>query len=169
MNHLVRKVQRTHDPEAFVKLMEMHKQSMVKTAKSYLSNEEDVADVVQEAILTCYEKLDSLKEPKYFKTWLIRIVINKCKDVLRKNRELSIMDELPEQGDMDRSMSDLEFMDLLESLDEKYRIILVLYYADGFNTREIGEILDMNERTVKTRLVRGRDQFAKKYQEVLAM
>ena len=169
MKHLVIKAQRTRDPEVFVKLMELNKQSMVKVAKSYLTCEEDVADAVQEAILSCYEKLDSLQEPKYFKTWLIRIVINKCKDILRQNRQMYLLDEMPERGAWDTTQSDLEFMELLESIDEKYRIILVLYYAEGFKTREIAEILNMNERTVKTRLIRGREKFARKYQEVLAI
>ncbi len=61
--------------------MEMNKQSMYKVAKSYLRYEEDVADAMQETILICYEKLGDLKEPKYFKTWMIRILINKCKDI----------------------------------------------------------------------------------------
>lgn len=169
MKHLVVKAQRTHDPEVFVKLMELNKQSMIKVAKSYLTCEEDVADAVQAAILSCYERLDSLQEPKYFKTWLIRIVINKCKDILRQNRQLYLLDEMPERGAWDTTQSDLEFMELMESIDEKYRIILVLYYAEGFNTREIAELLNMNERTVKTRLVRAREKFAKKYQEVYAL
>ncbi len=56
----------------------------------------DVADAMQNTILICYEKLATLREPQYFKTWMIRILINECKDILRKNRELCLMDELPE-------------------------------------------------------------------------
>ena len=95
MKHLVIKAQKKNE-EAFVKLMELNKQGMYKVAKSYLSYEEDVADAMQETILTCYEKLDTLRNPQYFKTWMTRILINKCKDILQKNRELCLMDEMPE-------------------------------------------------------------------------
>lgn len=167
MKHLVQKAQKKHDQEAFVKLMDMNRQSMIKVAKSYLNNEEDVADAVQASILACYEKLDTLRQPQYFKTWLIRIVINKCKDILRQNRELHLMDEMPEPQAVDTIQADMEFMELLQEIDEKYRTILVLYYAEGFNTREIAELLELNERTVKTRLIRARERFARQYQSGL--
>lgn len=169
MKHLVLKAQRRHDQDAFVELMEQNRQSMIKVAKSYLNNEEDVADAVQAAILTCYEKLYTLEKPQYFKTWLIRIVINKCKDILRQNKELHLLEEIPERGAEDTTQADMEFQELLESVDEKYRIVLVLYYVEGFNTREIAELLETNERTIKTRLVRARNRLARRYQEELML
>lgn len=167
MKHLVVKAQKG-DETSFVKLMERNKQGMYKVAKAYLHYEEDVADAMQETILTCYEKLDTLREPQYFKTWMTRILINKCKNILRKNRELRLTEELPETGEWDAAQENLEFMELLQSMDEKYRTILILYYVEGFNTREIAELLEMNEHTVKTRLVRARKRFAQEYQEEFA-
>lgn len=61
-----------------------YKEGMYKVAKFYLHHEENEADAMQETILTCYEKLDTLRKPQYFKTWTVRILINKCKNVLRK-------------------------------------------------------------------------------------
>jgi len=164
LKHLVIKAQKKNE-EAFVKLMELNKQGMYKVAKSYLSYEEDVADAMQETILTCYEKLDTLRNPQYFKTWMTRILINKCKDILQKNRELCLMDEMPEVLEKSMAQENIEFMELLNSLDEKYRTILILYYVEGFKTREIAEILEMNEYTVKTRLARARKNFAREYQK----
>lgn len=163
MNHLVIQAQKSHDAEAFILLMEQNRQSMLKTAKAFLSNEEDVADVIQDTILTCYEKLDTLKQPDFFKTWLIRILINKCKDCLRKNRELNILDEYTVPEHAQPLSSNYEFRELLSSLDEKYRIILILYYSEGFNTREISQLLELNEHTVKSRLARARKKFAEEY------
>ena len=74
------------------------------------------------------------------------------------------MDELPEAEGRDMEQENLEFMELLKSMDEKYRTLLILYYVEGFNTREIAELLELNEHTVKTRLVRARRSFAKEYQ-----
>lgn len=164
MKELVRRAQKEKDAEAFILLMEENRQSMLKVAKSYLSNEEDVADVMQDTILTCYEKLDMLRQPEFFKTWLIRIVINKCKDVLRRNYSCAPGD-LIETAAPDRTAEDLEFMELLGTIDEKYRTILVLYYVEGFNTREIAELLDLNEHTVKSRLVRARKKFEMVYRK----
>lgn len=160
MKQLVIKAQRGNDAESFIELMEMNRQSMLKVAKSYLSNEQDVADAMQDTILTCYEKLHTLQQPQYFKTWLIRIVINKCKDILRQNRMTELPGELVVQETADNSYADVEFMELLRQIDEKYRTILVLYYVEGFNTKEIAGLLEMNEHTVKSRLVRARKKFA---------
>lgn len=164
MKELVIRAQRDKDAEAFILLMEENRQSMLKVAKSYLSNEEDVADVMQDTIVTCYEKLDTLRQPQFFKTWLIRIVINKCKDVLRSSRNY-IQGELTETAAPDTTAEDLEFMELLGTLDEKYRTVLVLYYVEGFNTREIAGLLDLNEHTVKSRLVRARKKFEMVYKK----
>lgn len=158
MNELVRRAQQEKDAEAFILLMEENRQSMLKVAKSYLSNEEDVADVMQDVIVTCYEKLDTLRQPQFFKTWLIRIVINKCKDLLRSNRSY-VTSEVIETAAPDTTEEDLEFMELLGTIDEKYRTILILYYVEGFNTREIAGLLDLNEHTVKSRLIRARKKF----------
>lgn len=147
------------DADAFVQLMEMNAQSMYKTARGFFRNEEDIADAIQDTILTCYEKLDTLRRPEYFKTWMIRILINHCNDLIRKNKKTFPMSELPERED-DRRQSALlesEFAMLIDSLDEKYRAVMLLYYSEQFKIPEIANILGMNENTVKTRLKRGRE------------
>ena len=159
MEHLVKKAQHENDAESFIQLMELNRQSMLKVARSYLTSEQDVADAMQDTILTCYEKLHTLQQPQYFKTWLIRIVINRCKDILRQNHREELPGELEAQAVTDESFADVEFRELLQQIDEKYRTILVLYYVEGFNTKEIAGLLDMNEHTVKSRLVRARKKF----------
>lgn len=163
MKYLVKKAQR-HDKEAFVELMELNRQSMYKIAKSYLHNEEDVADAMAETVLSCYEKIADLREAKYFKTWMTRILINKCKDIWREGHRECLLEQFPDTEDPCRYEQNLEFEELMSALDEKYRVILTLYYVEGFNTREIAEILEIAENTVKTRLVRGRKQFSKEYE-----
>lgn len=160
MERLVKKAQHENDAESFIQLMELNRQSMLKVARSYLTSEQDVADAMQDTILTCYEKLHTLQQPQYFKTWLIRIVINRCKDILRQNHRDELPGELEAQSVTDESFADVEFRELLQQIDEKYRTILVLYYVEGFNTKEIAGLLDMNEHTVKSRLVRARKKFA---------
>nr|WP_300823756.1 sigma-70 family RNA polymerase sigma factor [uncultured Schaedlerella sp.] len=74
------------DKDAFLKLMNAQMQTMYKLAWTYLKNEDDVADIVQDTILTCFEKLPTLREEKYFKTWMMKIVINHCKNLLKKEK-----------------------------------------------------------------------------------
>lgn len=152
------------DSDAFCKLMDDHMQSMYKVAWTYLKNDEDVADVIQETILSCYEKLLTLKQNRYFKTWMIRILINKCKDMLHKRSTFLCNGEMPECAVYEEDFETAEWNCVLKTVDEKYRMILLLYYLEGFNTREIGQILGMKESTVKSRLQRGREKVSVEYQ-----
>lgn len=152
-----------HDNQAFVELIESVKCDLYKVARGYLDSPEDIADAIQETIVTCYEKIGKLKEPKHFKTWLIRILMNKCNDIIRAGRKECPMEYLPEQEDKCMELPNYDFEELIDQMDEKYRTILILYYAEGFKIREIAQILEMEENTVKTRLVRGRKQFKRIY------
>ena len=77
------------DPEAFIQLMEQNRQSLVRVAKGFFRNEEDVADAVSDTILDAWEHIRELKRPEYFKTWLIRILINNCNQICRHNKKYS--------------------------------------------------------------------------------
>ena len=84
------------DKDAFCRLMDEHLQCMYKMASAYLKNDEDVADAIQDTILSCYENLRSLKQNRYFKTWMLRILINKCKDILKQKKQVTYTDQMPE-------------------------------------------------------------------------
>ena len=149
--------------DAFTRLMQSQLQNMYKAASAILNNDEDVADAISDTILTCWEKLRQLKNPAFFRTWMTRIPINKCKDMLRKQSGFSLVEELPEQPVYDAKYENVEWKDALNALDEKHRLVMVLYYVEGFNTVEISEMLDMPESTVRSRLSRGREKLAKSY------
>ena len=87
MKSLVKRAQRGDD-QAFVELIEENKQAMYKVAVGILKNDFDAADAIQESILTCYEKLRELKKAQYFKTWLLRILINNCNQMLREQKKV---------------------------------------------------------------------------------
>ena len=162
MENLVKKA-KSGDSGAFAQLIRMNTQSMYKVAWAYLKNDEDVADAIQETILKCYEKLSTLKKDSYFKTWMIRILINECNKIHRHYKNFSRAEELPEVPGQDMSIEEFEFKEMLGMLDESYRIILVLYYVEGLRIADIASILNMNENTVKTRLVRARVQLKQEY------
>ena len=144
---------RNGDPDAFTALMESQMQNMYKAARSVLCNDEDIADAISDTILVCWEKLSQLKEARYFRTWMTRILLNKCNDILR-------MDEIPETPDVDDGFENSEWKEALNSLAENFRLVVMLYYIEGFKTSEISQILDIPEGTVRSRLARGREQLA---------
>ncbi len=158
MNQTEDKKQR-NKARTFIQLVESNKQSMYKIARSYLSNDEDIADAIQDAIESCWRNLDQLDKPAYFRTWMTRILIHKCIDIIRKNRREHPVSDFPEYGAEHKDLDNYEFSELMKSLDEKYRTILLLYYGEGFKISEIAQLLDMEENTVKTRLSRGRQKF----------
>ena len=161
MNLLIRKA-RKHDKYAFQKLMTEHMESMYKVAKSILKNDDDVADAMQETALTCWEKIDTLREDKYFKTWLMRILINHCYAIYNQRKEMVSEDILLEWGFEDDGYVSAEWKEFLNCLDEKYRVVIILYYVEGFKTREIAELLQINESTIRSRLVSARKQMAER-------
>lgn len=164
MIQLVKRAMKS-DAGAFLELMECNSGAMYKVARSMLRNDDDVADAIQNTILICFEKLHTLQKPQYFKTWMTRILINECNKILQYYKEVSIPDQLPEDGHQDMSFAEFEFKEMLKKVDEKYRTILVLYYVEGFKIQEIAELLDMKENTVKTRLTRAREQIRLEYME----
>ena len=149
------------DPDAFTELMQNCTKDMYKAAISILMNDEDAADAIQDAILTCWEKIDSLKHNCYFKTWLMRILINKCYDIRKSKSKSNPMEEWEEPFAED--MYNLELKEALAWLDEKYRIVLMLYYGQGYHIPEIAKILKIPKSTVQTRLNRGRQKLKNYY------
>ncbi len=158
--HLIKKAKK-RDSEAFVELMQLYQKDMYRIALAILMNDEDAADAIQDTILTCWEKLYSLKHAQYFRTWMTRILMNKCYDIRQKNACLTELAIYEEPAAEDRY--NLEFKEALSVLDEKYRLILLLYYSEGYRIHEIAELLRLPKSTVQTRLQRGREKLAKDY------
>ena len=146
------------DTGAFAALIEENKMALRRIAHGFFESEEDVADVLQETVLNAFEHLPELKNARYFKTWLVRILINNCNSLYRENRRSVPFDELPETLPAAPPPSDLEFFEMLRSLPPDSRLIFQLYYGERFTTREIAGMLKMNESTVKSRLSRGKRQ-----------
>ena len=125
MNMLLIKRAQKHDTDAFIQLIVEYKTALYKVAKTYLKNEEDVADVIQGTILSAYEHIGELKTVSYFKTWLIRILINHCTDVVRQQKRVVSMEQAEEQTGTFLE-SGYEFYELIRELPEKDRTIFLL-------------------------------------------
>lgn len=153
------------DEQAFSELIEEYKLSIYKTAKAILKDEDDVCDVIQDTALSIYKNISNLKNEKYFKTWVIRITINKCYDIITKYRlddekKLKIQSNFEEiHNGFDREVIvkvDLE--KALDLLEDELRIITVLYYYNDFSISEISKILNIPKGTVKSRVFRAREK-----------
>jgi len=148
--------------EAFAALIEQYKTQMYKTAKAILNNEEDVCDAIQEALMSAYKNIQTLKQEKYFKTWLIRITINKCYDIIEKNNinnnkiEKTICFEVEEKTSNIENKIDVNIA--LKSIDNDLRIVTVLYYYDDISIKQISDILGIPTGTVKSKLSRAREK-----------
>ena len=153
------------DVESFLELMNINSLAMYKVARAILSNDDDAADAIQNTILNCFQKLHTLKKLEFFKTWLTRILINECNRILRHHQKEHLSGELPEAMKQDPAIAEFEFKEMLNLIDEKYRLVLVFYYLEGFKIPEIAELLEMNENTVKTRLARARERIRTAYLE----
>ncbi len=118
---------------------------------------QDAEDAVQEALLRLFRSDKEFESEEHIKAWLIRVTINiaksTCTSFWHRNRVPyeDHMDEIPFEDESDR-----ELMEAVLSLPDKYRIIVHLYYYEGYKTREIAEILKLSENTVKTRLLQSR-------------
>lgn len=158
MDRLVRKA-RSGNKDAFVRLMEENQLAMYRAAKAILHNETDVEDAIQEAICRAFYKLNTLREPKFFKTWLTRIVINCCYDILRQQKGLLPLEILPEEGREEDMDTPLDVRQALQSLSENDRLILTLFYLNDMPVKEIAGLLSISEGAAKMRLSTGRKRF----------
>lgn len=132
-----------------------HQENQYRLAYSYVKNVDDALDIVQESIYKAMSSIDSLKNPRYIKTWFYRIVVNTALDFLRKQKKLVVVDEEAFSG-YDSSTVDtypnIDLQKALEDLPDNYRSIIVLRFFEDLKIEEVAEILDENVNTVKTRL-----------------
>lgn len=147
------------DAAAFTELIEENKIKMYKTAKAILKNEDDVCDAIQEALMSAYKNISKLNNNAFFSTWLIRILINKCYDICNKNKNRAVVD-IDETNDEELRVYDTydegDTRAILDNLDEDIRSVTVMYYYDDLSVKEISQIMNIPEGTVKSRLSRAR-------------
>lgn len=94
---------------------------------------------------------------------MTRILINECRNILRQRKRVYPVDEIEEAPRSDDAYENVEWLEMIRKLDEKYRMVMILYYVNGLKTTEIGAVLHIPVSTVRTRLARGRKQMAQLY------
>lgn len=165
-NKLV-KMAKNGNKEAFNQLIINYQNDLYRIAKSRLYNEDDVCDAIQDTILSAYQSIDKLVKTSSFKAWLIKILINNCNKIYQTNKNST---SLFTENDLSLSYgleSNLEFLNLMNSLSIDERTIFILYYQDSYSTKEISKILDINHNTVRSKMLRAKSKLENILKEVL--
>lgn len=152
------------DKEEFTRLVLAMESTLFHVSYTLLHNEQDCADVVQEAVIKAYAGRGKLREQGYFKTWMVRILINECYTFLRRQKRFMPLEEAVGGYGMVTEVSSPvreEYLDLyraMEELSEKDRLCIQLFYMEDYSVRQIAQILKIPEGTVKSRMRRARLQ-----------
>src|SRR5271154_717451 len=170
---LVRAAQ-ADDKEAFEELVRRHQHRVMAVAGGILRRREDAEEIAQQVFLKAYFSLKRFDQRAAFSTWLYKITVNECWDMLRKKkvRPLVYESDLSEEQaprvlaseekgspapDISERLEAKQRVErLLEGLDERDRLMLILKEVEGFAIEEIAEVVNLNANTVKVRLFRAR-------------
>ncbi|HWO75752.1 MAG TPA: sigma-70 family RNA polymerase sigma factor [Bacillus sp. (in: firmicutes)] len=143
------------DDGAFYELIQREKNKLYKIAILYLKNEDDAIEAVQEITYRAYCSISSLRKPQYFSTWIVRILINYCFSLLKERKRLSFHDEMAQILGGKEDAIYLDVYVALEKLEENQRNAITLKYLHQFKIREIADILECPDGTVKTWIHKG--------------
>lgn len=148
-----------HDVHAlFITCITDHKDDFYRLAYSYVKNQEDALDIVQESIKKALTSLNKMKDPNSMKSWFYKIVVRTAIDFLRKQKKLTLADDetidFLSKGKED-IYKDIDLHKALDKLPIPYKTVIILRFFEDLKLEEIGEILEENINTVKTRLYKG--------------
>lgn len=141
----------------FIKTVEENKNALFRLAYSVVLNQQDAEDVVSEALLKAYSHLADLRNAKKMKAWLFQILVNECKSCMKKRSRIDLVEDFSlfaDKGDDKEKPYDL--LEFVCRLDDIFKEVVILYYFEEFNIKEIANILDVSEGTIKSRLSRAR-------------
>lgn len=153
--------------KAYGRLIEEYQTYLYRTAFLYVKNEHDALDAVQNCVMKGMVAIEQLKEPAFFKTWLTKILIN---DIYRGKEKVVPFVSIEEyqQAETESDCSMEEKIDLYEAIDllkPVYKSVIILYYFSEMKIKEIAEIMESTEGTVKVYLSRAKKELKKSLQE----
>lgn len=140
--------------------------TLYHVAKTLLKNDADCYDAIQEAIVKAFSKIHTLRSDALGKTWLIRILINECYSIMRREKRLVSLEDF-QREDAAAEMEDYsDLYEALTRLPEEARLCVTLYYMEGYSVKEIASILKLSESGVKSRLARARSRLRRELEEM---
>ncbi|MBR1810810.1 MAG: RNA polymerase sigma factor [Clostridia bacterium] len=145
------------DKQQFQQQVLSAEQMLYRVSKTLLFNDSDCADAVQEAILRAWAALPTLREERYFTTWLVRILINECHRINGKKSRIVSIEAQPDRSEPPGD-DNAALYEALCRLPEKIRMTVELHYIEGYPVEDTAKILGVPVGTVKSRLSSGRKQ-----------
>lgn len=148
------------DSEAFSRVILEYKAKFYKTAILILKNEDDAYDAIQETLISIYHNISKLNNPDSFGGWSKRILVNKCYDIIQKNKKVVDITQKAERN-FDEMIEDKydcedELVGILDKLDKDLQLVAMFYYYDEMPVNHIAKVLNIPTGTVKSRLSRAR-------------
>lgn len=144
------------DKQTFTARVMEAENSLYRVARTILSCDSDCEDAVQEAIMKAWEKRNTLREERYFKTWLTRILINESYRLARRRPDCLPLESCEHLETPQGEPVDTSLREAVLALPEKLRLPVVLCYVEGYSVQEAGRLLRIPAGTVKSRLSRAR-------------
>ena len=142
-------------------------QAMYRVAFGILKNEDEIYDAISNTTIIVFEKIASLKKEEFFKTWLTRILINECYKIYNQNKKVIYLENCTSESldnlqytEKDR-LEEQDARNLLKNLSKDLKETVMLYYFEDFSVKEVAEILNIPEGTVKSRLSKARKDLEK--------
>jgi RNA polymerase sigma-70 factor, ECF subfamily len=168
---LIRRAQ-AGDAVAFTRLIEPRQDSLYRSAWAILRDDADASDGLQEACVSAWREVRRLRDPDRFDAWLTRILVNRCRTILRTRRRVTVREIDVEAADVQatkaarpgepESIAELDAIRRSFSrLDPDQRTLIALYYVDDHSISEVAAILGIPDGTVKSRLSRARNMLAR--------
>ncbi|MGM8213145.1 sigma-70 family RNA polymerase sigma factor [Virgibacillus sp. W0430] len=138
------------DDDAFLQVMNQYKADIYRTARAFLKSDHDALEAVQEVTFRAYKTLHTLRDPSYFKTWVIRIGINYCNDQLKISKKQLQNEALMEVIAHEDNNVKLEIEDAMLRINARSREVLALKYLHDLKIKEIAVVMNRSEGTIKT-------------------
>lgn len=145
------------DSREYERIVKLHIDTVYRIAVSHTKTSADADDVVQQTFLKLLTKSPDFTDREHEKRWLIRVCINECNNLFSSfwRKYVESIEEMATEPEFTmKENSDLYYA--MKELPAKCRIVIYLFYYEGYSSKEIAEILHIKEATVRTRLVRGR-------------
>lgn len=148
------------DKEALLQLIMAEQDAYYRLAFTYMKNEHDAMDAMEEMILTLYEKIDHLKKADAFYSWSKTILVNLCKSMLLKQKKVVLLESAPDgqnlyQAPYLNSEQRMDIQKMLDHLNENQRETIQLKYLHDLDYKTIAEITDVSIGTAKSRIFEG--------------
>nr|WP_275298388.1 sigma-70 family RNA polymerase sigma factor [Clostridium sp. YIM B02555] len=140
----------------FIELIETNKLPLYRLAKGIVKNEHDIQDAVNESILKAFENLGKLKNREFFKPWLMRILVNECYALLKRQKKVKLEENMTVYDLYYEEKNQHELMDEIDKLELEFRTVLILFYYEDMSIKSISEVLNISQGTVKSRLSRAK-------------